>query len=283
MAGGLAAASLAAMALGAGAQPVRTEHVTAELVARSTGVQPGQPLQVGLRLQHIPLEHLFREVSPHPRLQTLHAAQLIISTFAFHTLHPPPPPPPPPQAIAAAAAAAHAADVAVPPGAAPPPPPAAAAEPAASAPSPASPLRSAGGWLAPAGWSCPGSSLAPQPPRRYSLVDPRVVRLHCALRVRDGEERVRQLCESLPADAPIKFVTRMRVTIGQTGVLMAKSRRGSLKLRFDHLGLPVDRRDFWYPPEALCYPGGDAVAAVASAAAAAPPPPPPAAAGPPNA
>jgi len=56
------------------------------------------------------------------------------------------------------------------------------------------------------------------------------------------------------ADAPIKFVSRMRVTIGQTGVLMAKSRRGSLKLRFDHLGLPAERRDFWYPAEALTFP-----------------------------
>ena len=58
-AGALAAASLAAVALGAGAQPVRTEHVTAELVARSTGVQPGQPLQIGLRLQHIPHWHTY--------------------------------------------------------------------------------------------------------------------------------------------------------------------------------------------------------------------------------
>ena len=58
-AGALVAANLAAVALGAGAQPVRTEHVTAELVARSTGVQPGQPLQIGLRLQHIPHWHTY--------------------------------------------------------------------------------------------------------------------------------------------------------------------------------------------------------------------------------
>jgi thiol:disulfide interchange protein len=55
----LAAFSLAAVALGAGAQPVRTAHVTAELVARSTGVQPGQALQVGLRLQHVPHWHTY--------------------------------------------------------------------------------------------------------------------------------------------------------------------------------------------------------------------------------
>lgn len=47
------------MALGAGAQPVRTEHVTAELVARSAGVHPGQQLQIGLRLQHIPHWHTY--------------------------------------------------------------------------------------------------------------------------------------------------------------------------------------------------------------------------------
>ncbi|MDH4391040.1 MAG: protein-disulfide reductase DsbD family protein [Aquabacterium sp.] len=55
----LAAASLASVALGAAAQPVRTEHVTAELVARNTGVQPGQQLQIGLRLQHIPHWHTY--------------------------------------------------------------------------------------------------------------------------------------------------------------------------------------------------------------------------------
>lgn len=55
----LATASLAAVALGAGAQPVRTAHVTAELIARSSGVQPGQHLQIGLRLQHIPHWHTY--------------------------------------------------------------------------------------------------------------------------------------------------------------------------------------------------------------------------------
>ncbi len=53
------AATLAGAALSAGAQPVRTAHVTAELVARSPGVQPGQALQVGLRLQHIPHWHTY--------------------------------------------------------------------------------------------------------------------------------------------------------------------------------------------------------------------------------
>ena len=54
----LAAGALAWVGL-AGAQPVRTEHVTAELVARSAGVQPGQSVQIGLRLQHIPHWHTY--------------------------------------------------------------------------------------------------------------------------------------------------------------------------------------------------------------------------------
>jgi thiol:disulfide interchange protein/DsbC/DsbD-like thiol-disulfide interchange protein len=57
-AAGLSAAVLAWAGV-ASAQPVRTEHVTAELVARNTGVQPGQAVQIGLRLQHIPHWHTY--------------------------------------------------------------------------------------------------------------------------------------------------------------------------------------------------------------------------------
>ena len=46
-------------AMPAAAQAVRTEHVSAELVGRSAGVQPGQTLQVGLRLQHMPHWHTY--------------------------------------------------------------------------------------------------------------------------------------------------------------------------------------------------------------------------------
>jgi len=95
---------------------------------------------------------------------------------------------------------------------------------------------------------------AAQAPRRYGLVDSRCVRPQMVLRVRDGEDHVRELCDSLPADNPIKFVAKMRATIGQRGVLVAKSRRGSLKLRFDQLDLPEDKREFWYPAEALTWP-----------------------------
>ena len=56
---GLAAALLCLASLAATAQAVRTEHVTAELVARNAGVQPGQSLQIGLRLQHIPHWHTY--------------------------------------------------------------------------------------------------------------------------------------------------------------------------------------------------------------------------------
>ena len=35
------------------------EHATAELVADRSAVQPGQSLQIGLRLQHIPLWHTY--------------------------------------------------------------------------------------------------------------------------------------------------------------------------------------------------------------------------------
>jgi thiol:disulfide interchange protein/DsbC/DsbD-like thiol-disulfide interchange protein len=41
------------------AAPVRTPHVTAELVAQQTAIQPGQTLQIGLRLQHIPHWHTY--------------------------------------------------------------------------------------------------------------------------------------------------------------------------------------------------------------------------------
>lgn len=41
------------------AQPVKTEHVTAELVAERSAVQPGQSLRIGLRLQHIPHWHTY--------------------------------------------------------------------------------------------------------------------------------------------------------------------------------------------------------------------------------
>ncbi len=41
------------------AQPVKTEHVTAELVAERSAVQPGQPLRIGLLLQHIPHWHTY--------------------------------------------------------------------------------------------------------------------------------------------------------------------------------------------------------------------------------
>ena len=56
---GVAVGVLAWAGTAASAQPVRTEHVTAELVARSAGVQPGQSVQIGLRLQHIPHWHTY--------------------------------------------------------------------------------------------------------------------------------------------------------------------------------------------------------------------------------
>ncbi len=48
-----------ALAAGVSAQPVKTEHVSAELVAEAAAVQPGQALQIGLRLQHIPHWHTY--------------------------------------------------------------------------------------------------------------------------------------------------------------------------------------------------------------------------------
>jgi thiol:disulfide interchange protein DsbD len=41
------------------AQPVKTDYVTAELVAETSAVQPGQAVQIGLRLQHIPHWHTY--------------------------------------------------------------------------------------------------------------------------------------------------------------------------------------------------------------------------------
>ena len=41
------------------AQPVQTEHVTAELVAERAAARPGEPLHIGLWLQHIPQWHTY--------------------------------------------------------------------------------------------------------------------------------------------------------------------------------------------------------------------------------
>lgn len=59
LAAGLLALLLGGATAPATAQPVRTEHVTAELVARDAGVAPGQSVTVGLRLQHIPHWHTY--------------------------------------------------------------------------------------------------------------------------------------------------------------------------------------------------------------------------------
>jgi thiol:disulfide interchange protein/DsbC/DsbD-like thiol-disulfide interchange protein len=50
---------LAAWAPASAANVVRTDHVTAELVAERSAVQPGGSLQIGLRLQHIPKWHTY--------------------------------------------------------------------------------------------------------------------------------------------------------------------------------------------------------------------------------
>ena len=55
----LGAVALLASSAVVTAQPVRTEHVTAELVAAATAVRPGEPVQIGLRLQHIPHWHTY--------------------------------------------------------------------------------------------------------------------------------------------------------------------------------------------------------------------------------
>ncbi len=41
------------------AAPVKTDHVTAELVAERSAVHPGESLQIGVRLQHIPHWHTY--------------------------------------------------------------------------------------------------------------------------------------------------------------------------------------------------------------------------------
>ncbi|MDX2219056.1 MAG: protein-disulfide reductase DsbD family protein [Burkholderiales bacterium] len=41
------------------AQPVKTEHVLAELIAEQTSVQPGKPFTVALRIQHAPHWHTY--------------------------------------------------------------------------------------------------------------------------------------------------------------------------------------------------------------------------------
>jgi len=51
--------ALGAWAPAALANVVKTDHVTAELVAERSAVQPGQSLQIGLRLQHIPHWHTY--------------------------------------------------------------------------------------------------------------------------------------------------------------------------------------------------------------------------------
>ena len=51
--------ALAAALASAAAQPLSTAHVTAELVAERSAVQPGQPIRIGLRLQHQPHWHTY--------------------------------------------------------------------------------------------------------------------------------------------------------------------------------------------------------------------------------
>ena len=53
------AASLGLLGATADAAPVKTEHVTAELVAERSAAQPGQTLAIGLRLQHLPHWHTY--------------------------------------------------------------------------------------------------------------------------------------------------------------------------------------------------------------------------------
>ncbi len=53
------AVALAAVLGSAAAQPVTTPHVTAELVAERSAVRPGQPIRIGLRLQHQPHWHTY--------------------------------------------------------------------------------------------------------------------------------------------------------------------------------------------------------------------------------
>jgi thiol:disulfide interchange protein DsbD len=50
---------ISALPLLARAQPVKTPHVIAELVAERSAIEPGQSLQIGLRLQHEPHWHTY--------------------------------------------------------------------------------------------------------------------------------------------------------------------------------------------------------------------------------
>ncbi|MBL8516146.1 MAG: thioredoxin family protein [Betaproteobacteria bacterium] len=50
---------LIAVSLRIFAQPVKTEHVLAELIAEPTSVQPGKPFTVALRIQHAPHWHTY--------------------------------------------------------------------------------------------------------------------------------------------------------------------------------------------------------------------------------
>lgn len=56
---GLALAASLLIALPLAAQPVKTEHVLAELIAEQTSVQPGKPFTVALRIQHAPHWHTY--------------------------------------------------------------------------------------------------------------------------------------------------------------------------------------------------------------------------------
>jgi thiol:disulfide interchange protein/DsbC/DsbD-like thiol-disulfide interchange protein len=52
-------AAIALLAAATWAEPVKTDHVIAELVTESTAVQPGETVRIGLRLQHIPHWHTY--------------------------------------------------------------------------------------------------------------------------------------------------------------------------------------------------------------------------------
>lgn len=58
----IVALSLAVLAGGASAQPVRGDNIEAELVAATDAAMPGQPLQVALRLKHDPHWHTYWQV-----------------------------------------------------------------------------------------------------------------------------------------------------------------------------------------------------------------------------
>jgi thiol:disulfide interchange protein/DsbC/DsbD-like thiol-disulfide interchange protein len=55
----LLAGAIVLSTAGASAAPVKTEHVTAELVAERSAVQPGESVRIGLRLQHAPHWHTY--------------------------------------------------------------------------------------------------------------------------------------------------------------------------------------------------------------------------------